>query len=233
MEKLHNGFTLSLCDGAFPLSTDSIALSGFVKLPKNARVLDLGSGCGTLGLLLCAEYPDCTVTGIELTENAHLAALQNAAQNRISHRLTSICRDLKTIPSFLSPGSFQVCVSNPPYYTGGPKSGTVPLARHTDTCPLSDLMVSASWALKYGGDFFLVHKPEQLAAICYHASTNKLEPKRLLLLRHREDSPVSLVLLQCRKGAKPGLTIEEQALHHPDGSPTEYYKTLYHIQEVT
>ena len=69
MEKLHNGFTLSLCEGAFPLSTDSIALSGFVRLPKNAKVLDLGSGCGTLGLLLCAEYPDCTVTGIELTEN--------------------------------------------------------------------------------------------------------------------------------------------------------------------
>lgn len=229
MEKLHNGFTLSLCERAFPLSTDSIALSGFVKLPKNAKVLDLGSGCGTLGLLLCAEYPDCTVTGIELTENAHLTALQNAEQNCIAHRLTSICMDLKTIPSFLSPGSYQVCVSNPPYYTGGFKNDAMKLARHTDACTLSDLFESAAWALKYGGDFFLVHKPEQLAAICHHASANKLEPKRLLLLRHRENSPISLVLLQCRKGAKPGLTIEEAALYRTDGSPTQYYQTLYHL----
>ena len=52
MELLPNGLTLNLAEGEFPLSTDSMVLSGFVKLPKNARVLDLGSGCGTLGLLL-------------------------------------------------------------------------------------------------------------------------------------------------------------------------------------
>ena len=228
METLHNGFTLALCEGAFPLSTDSIALSGFAKLPKNARVLDLGSGCGTLGLLLCAQYADCTVTGIELTENAHLTALDNARRNKIGDRLTSICADLKTIPSFLSPGSYQVCVSNPPYYTGGFKSEALPLARHTDACPLEALFESAAWALKYGGDFFLVHKPEQLAAICHHATGNHLEPKRLLMLRHKENGPVSLILLQCRKGAKPGLTIEEASLHHADGAPTDYYRKLYH-----
>lgn len=50
MEQLPNGFTLNLPEGAFPLSTDSMVLSHFVRLPKNARVLDLGSGCGTLGL---------------------------------------------------------------------------------------------------------------------------------------------------------------------------------------
>ena len=70
MEYLHNGYTLELCPGAFPLSTDSIALGGFVKLPRQAKVLDLGSGCGTLGLLLCANDPGFTVTGIEVDENA-------------------------------------------------------------------------------------------------------------------------------------------------------------------
>lgn len=229
METLHNGYTLELCTGAFPLSTDSIALSGFVKLPKNASVLDLGSGCGTLGLLLCAGYADCTVTGVELTENAHQTALYNAQRNGIAHRLTSICADLKTIPSFLSPGSFHICVSNPPYHTGGPKSGTVPLARHTDTCNLQELFQAADWALKFGGDFFLVHKPEMLAEICYQAGTHHLQPKRLLLLRHKETGPISLILLQCRKGGKPGLSIEEAALHHSDGTPTEYYQNLYHI----
>ena len=54
MEQLYGGYTLELNSDSFPLSTDSMALSSFVKLPKNASVLDLGSGCGTLGLLLCA-----------------------------------------------------------------------------------------------------------------------------------------------------------------------------------
>ena len=69
METLFNGFTLEIAPGTFPLSTDSIALADFVRLPASARVLDLGSGCGTLGLLLCARQNDCAVTGIELDEN--------------------------------------------------------------------------------------------------------------------------------------------------------------------
>ena len=63
-EILHNGLRL-LHDG-FRLGTDSVLLSQFVALPRRARVADLGSGCGTLGLLLCARDAHCTVTGIEL-----------------------------------------------------------------------------------------------------------------------------------------------------------------------
>ena len=63
METLFNGFTLALSPGAFPLSTDSMVLADFVRLRPNAGVLDLGSGCGTLGLLLCAKNESCTVTG--------------------------------------------------------------------------------------------------------------------------------------------------------------------------
>ena len=53
MEQLPGGYTLALSDGAFPLRTDSMVLAHFVKLPKSANILDLGAGCGTLGLLLC------------------------------------------------------------------------------------------------------------------------------------------------------------------------------------
>ena len=60
----------------------------------------------------------------------------------------------------------------------------------------------------------------------YHHA--ELEAKRLRLVRHRPGSPVSLILLSCRKGGKPGLAIEEAALYHPDGSKTAYYQALYH-----
>ena len=229
MEQLHNGFTLELCDGAFPLSTDSIALSGFVRLPKQATVLDLGSGCGTLGLLLCANDPNCAVTGVEVDENAHNTALRNIAVNNLSARLTSICADLRTIPSFLSAGSFHCCVSNPPYFTSGPQKTRNPQARHEALCNLDDLFRAAAWAIRYGGDFFLVHKPERLSELCACATAHKLEPKRLQLLRHRPDDPICLVLMQCRKGAKSGLKIEEVCLQNADGTPSAYYRRLYHI----
>ena len=229
MEQLHNGYTLALCEGAFPLSTDSIALSHFVRLPKNATVLDLGSGCGTLGLLLCAQDPNCRVTGIELDENAHRTAEENIHRNSLQGRLMSICADLTDLSEFITPGSFSCCVSNPPYFTAGPASKAVPLARREDRCTMEQLFRAAAWAVKYGGDFFLVQRPERLAEICACASAVNMEPKRLCLLRHDPNAPVSLVLVQCRKGAKPGLVWEELCLHLADGSISPDYRKLYHL----
>lgn len=231
MENLHNGFTLYIPEGSFPLSTDSMALADFIKLPAAAHVLDLGSGCGTLGLLLCAQDTQCRVTGIEIDEASHDATQQNILRNGLSDRLFSICADLRELHSFLSPGSFQCCVSNPPYFSGGPASRAHPGARRNDHCRTTQLFKAAAYALQYGGDFFLVHRPEQLAQLCACAVANGLEPKRLRLLRHRPGSPVSLVLLQCRKGGKSGLVWEEICLHENTGQPTQDYKRIYHLDE--
>ena len=229
METLPKGFTLELCAGAFPLSTDSMVLSHFVKLPKNASVLDLGSGCGTLGLLLCSRDDHCRITGLELDEAAHAAALENIRRNGLEARMESICMDLRTLPEKIAPGSFSCCVSNPPYFSGGPASRQLPLARREDACTPEDLFRAASWALKFGGDFFLVHKPERLAELIAAGSRCGLEAKRLCLLRHRPDSPVNLIFLQFRKGAKPGLIWEEILLHNHDDSPTPLYNEIYHL----
>lgn len=229
MEVLHNGFTLEIPEGAFPLSTDSILLCDFIKLPRNARVLDLGSGSGTLGMLLCAKDTHCHVTGVELDPIAHAAAEENIRRNNLQTRMSSICTDLRAIPSSAAAGSFDYCLSNPPYYTGGPASRSTPLARRDDFCTLEELFATAGKMLKFGGDFALVHKPERLAEICAIAAKHKLEPKRMRLIRHRLDSGVSLILLSCRKGGKPGLLWEEKSLFDEAGQPTDYYRKLYHL----
>ena len=226
MEYIAKEYTLDLGAG-FPLSTDSMVLADFVRLPKNARVLDLGSGCGTLGLLLCARNAHCTVTGLELQEAAHTAALQNIARNGLEARLWSICADLRDMPPEFR--DFHVCVSNPPYFSGGAVHSRNPNARREETCTPKDLFAAASKALRWGGDFFLVHKPERLAQLCHEASAAGLEPKRLRLVRHRPDSPISLILLSCRKGGRPGLQIDELTLYHPDGTPTGDYRRIYHL----
>ena len=93
---------------------------------------------------------------------------------------------------------------------------------------MDDLFRAAAWALQWGGDFYLVHKPERFAELCGCAQRYNLEPKVLQLLRHRKDGPVSLVLVQCRKGGKPGLAWQEQYLYEADGTPSAYFQSLYH-----
>jgi tRNA1(Val) A37 N6-methylase TrmN6 len=228
MEQLTNGFTLHIPQGCFPLSTDSMLLSDFVRPGKNSRVLDLGAGCGTLGLLLCAKDPGCKVTGIELEETAHLAAVENIRRNALAHRMESICGDLRDLPQELA-GKYSICVSNPPYFTGGPASVATPTARRTDTCNTDQLFHAAAAGLKYGGDFYLVHRPESLAELCAAASRHGMEPKVLRIIRHTLGGPVTLILLKCRKGGKPGLAWEERTMHDGQGAPTDYFREIYHL----
>ena len=229
METLHNGFTIDFPGGAFPLSTDSMVLADFVRLPKNARVLDLGSGCGTLGLLLCAKDHHCSVLGVELTEQAHRAAEDNIARNGLEDRLFSICADLRAMPEEIPAGQFHCAVSNPPYFSGGKRSTKTPIARQDDFCSTKELFSAAAKYLRYGGDFFLVHKPDRLAELMVCACGSGLEPKRLSLVRHRPGSDPGMILLQCRKGGKPGLRLEELTLYHADGAPTGDYRRIYHL----
>jgi tRNA1Val (adenine37-N6)-methyltransferase len=224
MEILQNDYTLQIPAGCFPLTTDSLLLADFVRLPANATVLDLGSGCGTLGLLLCAKDGSCSVLGLEIDPRAHEAALENIHRNGLDARLRSQNADLRT-----ATGNYHCCVSNPPYYTGGPASTLHSAARRDDLCGPEELMQAASSALRYGGDLYIVHKPERLAQLCACGSAVGLEAKRLRLVRHRCDGPITLILLQLRKGGKPGLVIDEVFLHTQDGSPSDYYNKLYHL----
>ena len=228
MEYLPNGITLEFCEGAFPLSTDSMLLAHFVKLRKNARVLDLGSGCGTLGLLLCSKDAGCSVTGLELTETAHSAAVANISRNGLESRLNSICRDIRDLPMDFN-GRFHCCVSNPPYFSGGPANQVTPLARRDDCCTPEQLCQAAAKALQFGGDFYLVHKPEKLAQLIGCGAAAGLETKNLVLIRHMENGSIILILLQMRKGGKPGLQITEKSLFDSQGNPTAYYRDVYHI----
>ena len=228
MEYLPGGVTLQLCDGAFPLSTDSMILAHFVRLHRNSRVLDLGSGCGTLGLALCAKDAACHVTGLEISVPCHNAALENIRRNGLSSRMESICTDLRNLPEGFI-GRFHCCISNPPYFSGGPASNTAPTARRDDLCAPEDLFRSAGKALQFGGDFFLVHKPEKLAQLIACGAASGLEAKQLVLIRHKENGPITLILLQFRKGGKPGLQINERCLFNSLGDPTDYFREVYHM----
>ena len=52
MEQLPGGYTLNICAGAFPLSTDTMALSGFVKPVMTPAALDNLSLVGNV-LIFC------------------------------------------------------------------------------------------------------------------------------------------------------------------------------------
>ena len=216
--------------GPFRLGTDSVLLSQFMSLPKGAKVADLGAGCGTLGLLLCARSADCSVTGIELDETAYALAQENIALNRLE-RLQVLQGDVREIRQILPANSFDCVISNPPYFPVG--SGKAANAYRSElTLNLSQLCQAAAWLLPSGGRFALVHRPERLCDLICTMREYGIEPKRVQFVRHNAQSPVCLVLLEGRRGGKPGLTYLADFIEfEPDGTETAAYRAAYHRGE--
>ena len=113
LESLWNGVRMLQPERGFRLGTDSVLLAEFLSLPANASVADLGAGCGTLGLLLCARDPGCTVTGLELRESACALAQENITLNALSSRLSVRQGDVRGIASYFPACSFD-CVKCTP-----------------------------------------------------------------------------------------------------------------------
>ena len=228
VETLWNGVVLKR--GPFPLGTDSVLLSHFVSLRSGSRVADLGAGCGTLGLLLAAREPSCAVTGVELDDAAYAMGLENLALNS-SPSLRLLQGDVRKIRELLPAGSFDLVVSNPPYFPVG--SGKVANAYRSElTLTLQELCKAAAWLLPSGGTFALVHRPERLCDLFWELRSHGIEPKRIQFVRHKTDAPVCLVLIEGRRGGKAGLTYEPDFIEfHPDGSETEAYRAAYHRGE--
>lgn len=233
IEYLWNGIRLLQPDGEFRIGTDSVLISDFMTLPKGARVCDLGSGSGTLSLLLCGRDSDCSVTGIELQESAYRLFCRNIEENALRDRITPILGDLRNVREYLPAGSFECVVSNPPYFpvaSGGiSPNDALAIARTELCCNLEDICAAAQWLLKYGGTFSIVHKPDRLCDIICTMRAHKLEPKKIRFVRHTQNAPVCLVMIEGKLGAKSGLSYLPDLLEYtPDGAETDEYRTIYH-----
>ena len=219
-------------DALFRPGTDSFLLGSFPRLKPGARVCDLGSDTGLLGLLLLQRQRALTVTGVELLAPAVRLAEQAAERNGLTDCLTFLQGDLRQIRDLLPAGSFDLAVCNPPYYPAGagrlPAEKALQAARSEAGCTLEDVCAAASYLLRWGGELCLVHKPERLADLCCALRSQGLEVKRLRPVCRRAGDAPSLLLLAARRGGRPGVSVAAPlCLEDGAGRPTAELDEAY------
>lgn len=222
-------------DGVFPLGTDSVLLASFSQNMRDRRACDLGCGAGVLSILLAWHNPHLSVDAVDILPAAVENTRENAAVNGLSERVAVRLMDLRDYRQ-LEAGAYDHVTANPPYYAQGsgksPQSPDIAKARAEQACTLSDICRAAAYLTRWGGRFTLVHKPERMAEVIALCAQNGLEPKRLRLVQHKARSQPNLFLLECRRGARPGLVVEPPLiLAEDDGSDSEEIKRIYHRRQ--
>lgn len=216
--------------GVFKLGSDSVLLASFAKLGRVRRVCDLGCGGGIISVLLSAYKNGLIIDGVEIDESAAHLCRENAELNGFGDKINVILGDIKNHRAILTAGGYDLVISNPPYFTRGSgySSADMSIAREEGQCALGDVCSAAAYALRWGGSFCLVHRPERLGEIFCLMSASGIEPKRLRMVQHKAESAPNLVLIEGKRGANPGLTIEPPLIMTGgDGGDSEEIRKIY------
>lgn len=226
------GYRFLFDDTLFQPGTDSFLLGAFPRLRRGMRVCDLGAGTGLLGLLLLAREEELFVTNVEVQPRALALARRSAELNGLTEHVRCLPGDLRDASQLPPAGTFDLVISNPPYFDAsrGAVSPDAPrsTARTEVACTLSDVCAAAGRLLRWGGSFCLVFRAERLAELFACLQRYGMEPKRLRFVQNTAQAAPKLLLLEARRGGKPGLTVEPPLLlRDGQGRETEELRRIY------
>ena len=217
----------------FRLSTDCVLLADFVNTAGAVHGIDLGCASGAIALLLLARTDKLHMTGLEIVPEAAALAEENMCVNEFDARSDIVCGDIRRHRELFRAGSFDLVAANPPYFPVG--SGKLPTdaeraaARGETQCSMEEICAASAFLCRTGGSVNFVHKPERLSELLCCMTVHGIEPKRLRLVCHRVGSAPNLVLVEGRRGGRPGLKIEPALiLRRPDGGETDEVRRIYH-----
>jgi tRNA1Val (adenine37-N6)-methyltransferase len=205
----------------YRFSVDAILLSQFVRIRKNERVIDLGTGCGILLLLLSRATKAHSFVGVEIQNGLAECAQKNVFLNRLEGRISILSQDFRELKRTFPPGSFDVVLSNPPYRKR--QSGRInpsaekAMARHEIKGTLQDLISTASYLLPPKGRCYLIFPALRTVDLFVALRDGKLEPKRLQFVHPRREAEAKFVLTESIKTSGVELKIMNPLiLREPD-----------------
>jgi tRNA1Val (adenine37-N6)-methyltransferase len=189
----------------YRFSIDALLLAHFAEPDPDDRIIDLGTGCGILPLILFFRKKSKKITGVEVQPSLADLARRNALLNRCSSRFQVWEDDLRRLDQRVKRGSFDLVLTNPPYRKIG--SGRVnphsekAVARHEIQATLEEVLRSAHYLLKDKGRLAMIYPASRATDLMRGLSNFHLEPKRLQFVHSHEKDEARLVLVDALKEA--------------------------------
>jgi tRNA1Val (adenine37-N6)-methyltransferase len=222
----------------YRFSIDAVLLAHFVNLSSDARVLELGGGCGIISLLLAYRFQHIRIAVLELQNGLADLIRENITKNeaqgkRYRERIEVINGDLRLIDRFVRAGSFDWVVCNPPYRKSGSgrinPANELAVARHELQADLKAVVAACSFAVRTRGRVAVVYPSSRGVSLLHEMRGHGLEPKRLQVIYSYPGSEAKLVLVEAVKGGGEGLIIASPfyVYQEKDGSYSPEMEAYY------
>ena len=221
---LEGGLKLVQPRTGYRFSIDAVLLADFARAEPGDSVVDLGAGCGVIGLALARRLGRGRLISVEIQHRLAECARLNTQNNPTGVETVVLEMDWRDLSPEMISGRVDSVVSNPPYRKLG--SGRVnldqeeALARHEFKGDLASMIEAAKRVLKLKGLLFVVYPADRLGDLFEALFAALFAPKRLRLVHSRITEKAVLALVEASSGGGRELTVLPPLILYGDG--TEY-----------
>jgi tRNA1Val (adenine37-N6)-methyltransferase len=218
-------FSVTDDEASLKVGTDAVLLGAWVQIGDARRLLDVGTGSGVIALMLAQRsHPQARVDAIDIQFNDVRQAVINASRSPWPGKIAVV---EIAVQQFKANDSYDLIVSNPPYFSGSllPPDPARTAARHDATLTYDDLLRSARRLLSPTGRMGVIIPDLAARDFITLAGQHALYPHRLTRFITREGKKPERTLLEL------GFTrirhsIDYLTLYGPDNQWSEEYRKL-------
>ena len=228
LDAFHHGRVLVLQKKkGYRFSVDAPLLADFIRPGPGDDLLELGTGCGIIPLLL-GPKPFGHITALELQPVLADLARRNIALNGLGGRITVVEMDYRAY----APGrAFDGVFSNPPYIRGAAGEPSLSpektSAKHELRGGVSDIMRETRECLRPGGRAWFVYPESRRADFLAAAAGEGLALRRSRDVLPRDGAAANLFLAELGFGPGEAAVLPPLVLFGPEGRPTAEAEEIY------
>ena len=224
-------FQVSHNQSSMKVGVDAVLLGAWAG-KKADNILEVGTGCGVISMILAQRFPSSKILAIDIDDPSVKEANMNFEASPWKDNLQAKNRrfpdDLIEIDE-----KYDLIVSNPPYFKSGienPQSRREK-ARHQESLSVHSLITYGIGLLTDRGLMAIIFPIEFLESVIKHLRETGLTLKRVCRIRDREEKPAKRVMIECGRYYGGDESYEEEVLtlfHLKDGirTPTAAYRDL-------
>jgi len=233
LDELFNGrLRIIQKKAGYRFSIDAILLAHFASQLSADSIIDLGTGSGIIPLILARKMTASTIVGVEVQETMADMAKRTIALNGYAERVSILHKDLRDLHKCFSSSSFDLVISNPPYYPV--KNGRInpdeqkAIARHEIMAKAEDVISISHYLVKPAGLVVIIFPAKRLSDLLCSLQACDLKPELLQIIYSRKHDEGRLVIVESCKGGNPELEIKKPFfVYETEGVYSEEMQRIY------
>lgn len=206
-------------------NTDATLLGGWTNANDAGNILDLGTGCGIIALML-AQRTSAYIHAIDIDASSINEAKKNFRNCRWHQRLKASHISLQNF-AHSEKARFDLIVSNPPFFSNSLKNPDPrkSLARHDENMNIRELLQLSKILMTQTGQLSLILPASEEKNLFQFTSGLPLHLKRICYIYPTPEKSANRIMAEISK-CKNSIEYTDITIRHPSGEHTQQYNSL-------